>query len=182
MQLILDIAIALISIAVVAQGLMAGRTHFVSAKMPLGSVLISAVSVVTLISFLWWTFGIEQPIWALLIGGALELVGFFLFRAAMAASRQAGLRHAFTDEPPQGLLKAGPYRTIRHPFYTAYLAFWIGWTIAVWTPWALINLAILVVIYVLAARMEEEKFAGTPMAAEYAEHKRRTGMFWPGTG
>ena len=39
--------------------------------------------------------------------------------------------------------------------------------------------AVALVIYVLAARMEEGKFANTPMSAEYQAYRRRTGFFFP---
>ena len=41
------------------------------------------------------------------------------------------------------------------------------------------TLAIILVIYVRAALGEEAKFSRTPMAAEYAAYRQRTGFFWP---
>ena len=76
-------------------------------------------------------------------------------------------------------MTAGPYRFVRHPFYVSYIVFWAGWSLAIWSVIVLFPFAILIVIYVFAARMEERLFAGTQMADQYAAYRQRTGFFWP---
>jgi protein-S-isoprenylcysteine O-methyltransferase Ste14 len=147
--------------------------------MPRGAILISAVVIVTTITFLYLEWTIEQPPAAQVVGVALMIFGGWMFRATIAASRNGGLRFAFDEEGPRSLVTAGPYRVVRHPFYVSYIVFWAGWSIAAWSWVALLPFAILVVIYVVAARMEERLFAGTPMAAQYEDYRRQTGFFWP---
>ena len=80
------------------------------------------------------------------------------------------------------LVTSGPYRVVRHPFYTSYLIFWVAMTLGAWSVWGIAVLVLLTAMYTVAARTEEAKFAATPMAGEYAEYRKRAGMFWPKLG
>lgn len=155
------------------------KAHFVSGKMAQGSWLTSAAVALTAGLYLLLTFALEQPLWAQIGGFGLQAGAGVLFAAAIRASRQARLEYAFTEEKPRGLLEEGPYRYIRHPFYTSYIVFWSGWALATWSIYSLLSLIVLIALYVIAARSEERKFAETPMAAAYAAYKRRAGLFWP---
>ena len=179
MDILLDTLITIVSWAVVLQYAVSLRTHFVSARMPTGTMVISVVVTATAILFtvLLW-LGVQQPL-AHLAGLAIEAAGLALFWAAIRASRQARLKMAFDLGNPHGLVTGGPYRYLRHPFYTSYLIFWVGWAVATWSAWSVPPIAVIAVIYVMAALGEERKFDRTPMAAEYAAYRARTGFFWP---
>ena len=77
------------------------------------------------------------------------------------------------------LVTSGPYRYVRHPFYTSYLIFWTGLALGTWSLWAVPVLIVMLVLYAVAARSEEGKFSRTEMSADYAAYRARTGMFWP---
>ena len=179
MDVILDLVVSAASIAVVVQYAASLRTHFRSTRMPVGTVVISAVVIGTSAIYLLLLWLEQQPIPAQLAGLLFEAGGMALFFAAIRASRAAALKMAFDRENPHGLVTQGPYRYLRHPFYTSYLIFWIGWAIATWSLWSVIPLAVITVIYVLAALGEERKFSRTAMAADYADYRRKTGFFWP---
>ena len=179
MELVLDLVISAVSIAVVGQYTWAGKGHFASDKMPLGAMLISLVVLLTGVFFLYLTWAQAQPPAAQITGLALQLFSWWLFWRAIGASRAAKLRLAFDEEAPRGLVTEGPYRFVRHPFYTSYVMFWAGWALALWSAVSLLPLAIIITIYVVAARIEEQKFAGTPMAADYEAYRQRTGFFLP---
>ena len=182
LEVFLDGLISIVGVGMVGAYTWSGKGHFSSDKMPLGAMLISAVVIVMTVLFLYLTWSWSQPLAAQLIGSALMLFSAWLFWQTVAASRSARLRLAFDEQGPRGLVTEGPYHYVRHPFYTSYLIFWAGWTVAVWDVVAVFPFAIIVVIYVFAARMEERLFAGTPMAAEYEDYRRRTGFFWPKLG
>jgi protein-S-isoprenylcysteine O-methyltransferase Ste14 len=110
------------------------------------------------------------------------LAGAALFWAAISASRKARLRFAFDPENPHSIVTGGPYRYLRHPFYTSYLLFWSGWAIAGWSAWTIVPVAIFAAIYVTAALAEEKKFSGTALAGDYEDYKMRAGFFWPRFG
>ena len=87
-----------------------------------------------------------------------------LFWWAIVTSRKARLRFAFAPDDPHSLLTDGPYGYVRHPFYTSYIIFWIGWGIATWSIWAVVPVAGIAILYVFAALDEEKKFSRTPLA------------------
>jgi protein-S-isoprenylcysteine O-methyltransferase Ste14 len=175
----LDVLAIIVFLYILFQHVWAVRGHFTSERMALPAKLISLMVVVTSLYFLYLTWTESQPAIAQTLGAAIGLASLQIFRAAIAASKQARLRFAFDEQKPHGLVVSGPYRHVRHPFYTSYLMFWTGWAIATWTSTAAVPVAIILVLYVLAARMEERNFAHSPLATEYADYRRRTGFFWP---
>jgi protein-S-isoprenylcysteine O-methyltransferase Ste14 len=179
MELVLDIVISVVSVIVIGQYTWAGRGHFSSERMPRGAVLISVVVLLTGCFFLYLTWAVSQPPTAQLAGLVLQLFSWWLFWRAIAASREAKLRLAFDEAGPHGLVNSGPYRFVRHPFYSSYVAFWAGWTLAIWSAVAVAPFLILLAIYIVAARTEEGRFAASSMATEYEAYKRQTGFFLP---
>jgi protein-S-isoprenylcysteine O-methyltransferase Ste14 len=178
-QFFFDLVISIVGVAVVGQYSWSLRAHFSSQRLPVGTILISIVVVITTFAFLYLQWALVQPLPAVLAGFLVQLAGLALFWAAIFASREARLRLAFDAENPDSLVTSGPYKYLRHPFYTSYLVFWAGWAIALWTPWTLLFLAVILAIYTHAARGEERKFSNSPLAGQYEEYRRRTGFFWP---
>lgn len=180
MTLLAEFVVLLVSWGIVAQHMLATRSHFVSEKMAPGAMLLAVLVIASTLIFsaLLFITG-PRPLAASIAGVVIELASFALFRAAITASREARLAFAFDPVMPHGLVDRGPYRFIRHPFYTSYLLFWIGWAIAIWSPWVLPFLIGLVAFYVGAARGEERKFAATALGPDYQRYRQSTGFFWP---
>lgn len=85
-----------------------------------------------------------------------------------------------TEDVPTYLHTKGPYRYIRHPFYTAYLANFAASALASRSPQiGLLSLAAMMVYYARYARMEEEKFKSSSLAGPYAAYKAKTAAFVP---
>lgn len=107
---------------------------------------------------------------------ALSLV---LFWWAIRTNRRRPLSFAFSDDLPEHLVCEGPYRRIRHPFYTAYLLSWLVTPLATGEPLMLVPFAVMAAIYTAAARVEERKFEATRLGEAYARYRGVAGMFWP---
>lgn len=182
MQLALDIALAALSIFVIASHALMGKGHFKSTRMPAGANLVSVAVLTTLALFLILLWTSAAPLPAQLAALVLEALSLWLFLRTIAASRHGALHFAFDADNPVSLVTAGPYRYVRHPFYTSYLLFWTGLALGTWSPWAVPVLVLMAGLYTAAARGEEAKFARTGMAADYAAYRARTGMFWPKLG
>jgi protein-S-isoprenylcysteine O-methyltransferase Ste14 len=179
MDLFLDVLVLVVSLGIVAQHVWALRGHFTSEKMAPRAMLVSAtVTLTTLLysAMIWFWL---QPAWAAVAGLVVELASLLLFWAAIKASAAARLRFAFDDDKPRTLVTIGPYKVVRHPFYTSYLLFWIGWALATWSLWSVLPVVALAAMYVVAARFEEGLFAETALAGDYEAYKRRAGLFWP---
>jgi len=112
---------------------------------------------------------------------ALLLYGFsfVLFWACVRTNRAKPFSLAFSVDSPKHLMTRGPYRYIRHPFYTSYSLGWIAGIIASAQLWLLLSLLVMGWIYYRAAAMEEQKFASGEFAVAYEQYRQQTGMFIP---
>jgi protein-S-isoprenylcysteine O-methyltransferase Ste14 len=112
-------------------------------------------------------------------GALLYLSALALFWWAISANASRPLSAAFSPDPPAHLMDEGPYRFIRHPFYCSYLLTWTAGVVATAQLWLLPTLAVMLVIYVRAATIEEQKFTDSPLAETYENYRTRTGRFLP---
>lgn len=108
------------------------------------------------------------------------LVGsLILFWSAVRACGGERLTAIFEKDRPGMLLRHGPYRYIRHPFYTAYTIFWIAGALAGASIVSALAAVVMWTLYVDAIRREERKFADSPLAALYDDYRRGTGRMLP---
>ncbi len=86
---------------------------------------------------------------------------------------------ASTRGAPKRLVTTGPYRYVRHPFYLAYMLFWLGCASA--SPGVLAALAVLAMLamYVRTALVEESALLQSPLGEQYATYVAVTGMLIP---
>lgn len=114
------------------------------------------------------------------LGGlALYAAALALFWWSISVNRSKPLSFAFSQDQPQHLVVDGPYRYVRHPFYTAYTLAWLAGALIVPEPWLLLSAALMFVLYRQAAVQEERKFVESELAIAYKDYQRRTGMFFP---
>lgn len=179
MQLTLDLAVALVGLFAVAQFGWGTRYHFATEKVPLALSVINVISLLTTVLYLYLQFSRVQPVAMLLIGLVAAIGASALFIWAVRTSRSAKLLLAYDEGQPHQILRDGPYRYLRHPFYTSYVLLWAGWGLATWSPLVIPSVVLLTTLYVFAAREEEAKFACSAMAGDYARYRRETGFFWP---
>lgn len=85
---------------------------------------------------------------------------------------------AFSGAITSSLKVTGPYRFIRHPFYTSYLTAWLGGTLASGCCWLILSFLIMVYVYYLATEEEESQWLTGDHKAEYSLYKQRTGRFF----
>jgi protein-S-isoprenylcysteine O-methyltransferase Ste14 len=86
---------------------------------------------------------------------------------------------AWSGNTPDALCDQGPYVYIRHPIYASYILAFLAVLVAMPT---LITLAVLVCnagLFVHAALSDKRGLTSGAFAAEYAQYKKRTGMFLP---
>jgi protein-S-isoprenylcysteine O-methyltransferase Ste14 len=158
------------------------KSHFrQTGKVPLGTYLIS---VLTVAGFLWFAWRIATGMPSMLWQAAfiLFLLSLALFAWTIRASRATPPTLAFDTDEPSFLLKHGPYRHVRHPFDLSYLLFWIGTAIA--SPGLLPWLApvVMLLVYWNAATREERKFASSGLSTAYQRYRAEAGMFLPRLG
>jgi protein-S-isoprenylcysteine O-methyltransferase Ste14 len=132
-------------------------------------------------TMLTWAVGLRMPMpvvnqtaSALLLVASLAL---YEWARHTIWGRRFGI--ALGNHVPAALCEAGPYRYIRHPIYLSYVFAFLAVLVAL-PHWAtalsfLANLA----VFVVTARSDERVLADSPLAADYAVYRRRTGMFFP---
>ncbi len=113
------------------------------------------------------------------IAAGLYLCSLALFWWAIRTNRPHPLSAAFLDDLPVHLVERGPYRYVRHPFYTSYLLAWLAGVVAVGRLWLTPTLLVMLAIYWQASQAEEGKFARGNLAAAYEAYRAKTGRFLP---
>lgn len=111
---------------------------------------------------------------------ALALYGFsaVLFWWAVAVTR-GKLAACGQGCVSSAVVREGPYRYVRHPFYVAYDLTWLaGFAATGWWPLG-ISMVLMARLYDWFAREEEEGLLASSLATEYAEYRKLTGRYWP---
>lgn len=112
----------------------------------------------------------------------IQIFGAFVLLASLLLLTWAGsfvVRYVYGKPPNQRhLLKAGPYKYVRHPIYLSFVLFGIG------TVLVSLNLLMLITLAYLALmahvyQSEEDKELAEAYGKEYKEYKRSTGGFFP---
>ena len=171
------IAAALITIVTYSWSI---KAHFKSTRMPEGAWLISVLVIASGLVLGALVYVLEQPTVTQYCGLVIMIAAYSLFWRTIAETRAVALLAAFDEKLPASLVMSGPYRFVRHPFYSSYILFWAGFAVAAWSIWAIIPFIGMTVTYWRAARDEETKFSKTPMAETYARYVRETARFIPG--
>ncbi len=113
------------------------------------------------------------------IAAVLYLLSLAMFWWAITANRVKPLSACFSTNESLHLVQHGPYRLVRHPFYCSYLLTWLAGAVGTWSPWLGLTFIAMFVLYLSAARNEEDKFASSPLAESYAKYRSSTGRFIP---
>lgn len=126
---------------------------------------------------LWWTLlGIKgDPHFNFLhiLSNVLIFGGFILLGSAWEVLYKAQRSHT--------LAISGPYATIRHPQYVAFIAIMLGFLLQWPTILTLLMFPVLVVMYVRLARREEQD-ALAEFGEAYVRYAENTPAFIPGWG
>lgn len=173
------LAILVSGLLVFAAFAVAVRWHFSATAGDWRFGALAILSTVNMIVFARaaWRHARDQP---RLVGALLLMwAGAGLFLWAQRASRAGRLRLIFEQHQGGGVLRSGPYRWIRHPFYASYIVFYGGCAVATLDPLNIAFVIVLVAVLTRAALAEEAGFAHSPEAADYAAYKRTAGLFWP---
>jgi protein-S-isoprenylcysteine O-methyltransferase Ste14 len=86
---------------------------------------------------------------------------------------------AWSGGVPDDVCAEGPYAYIRHPIYASYILAFLAVLIAIPTVVTAIMLAFNVVLFTHAALSDERSLRSGALAGDYAQYRKRTGMFLP---
>lgn len=114
----------------------------------------------------------------LVVVGAVVQAAFILL--AVSARRHLGRNWSVEVRIGEGheLVRTGPYRTLRHPIYTAMLGMFAGSAVASSQYHALLAVAILVIAYLRKTRLEENIMRET-FGVEWDSYQQNTWRLVP---
>ena len=128
-------------------------------------------------SWLAWA-SLSFPVWLQCVGVGLALLGFALLQWS-----QVTLSNSWSDTPrmmkEQTLITSGPYHSIRHPIYTAFILI-LGSTLFISSNW-LIGLcwAGMTILEVISRIGFEESLMVEYFGDQYREYMKKTGRLFP---
>jgi len=128
-----------------------------------------------------WFLGLRHPIQLLngIIAGVVLALSVSLYEWSRHTiwGRRFGL--AWGVQVPEAVCDSGPYRFIRHPVYLSYLLAFLASLVAI-PHWLSASIFVAsVALFAHAAIDDERTLADSPLAADYAAYRERTGMFLP---
>jgi protein-S-isoprenylcysteine O-methyltransferase Ste14 len=121
----------------------------------------------------------EGEVFVDVIAVMLVLGSAVMFAWACRSVQPMQLAAAFTPDTPVELVREGAFRVVRNPFYLSYILAHAVPLAAARSPWALLPLLWMTVLYHRAAILEERQFLASTLAGEYQAYARRTGRFLP---
>jgi protein-S-isoprenylcysteine O-methyltransferase Ste14 len=127
----------------------------------------------------WLSFAsLAFPAWLRWIGVGIALIGFALLQWA-----QTTLANSWSDTPrmmkEQTLITSGPYRTIRHPIYTAFILI-LGSTLLISSNWFIgLCWAGMVMLEVISRIGFEESLMIEFFGEQYRDYMKKTGRLLP---
>jgi protein-S-isoprenylcysteine O-methyltransferase Ste14 len=86
---------------------------------------------------------------------------------------------AITVAEEHQLVRSGPYRTIRHPIYTAMIGMFVGSAIAIGEWHSVLGVALIVIAYARKIPLEEQSLRGA-FGNAYDEYRRSSWALIPG--
>ena len=109
----------------------------------------------------------------------LTTSSIFLFWLAARAIKKFNFDVIFSENIPESIVKTGPYRYIRHPFYSSYILTYLSIILMNFDLLASSLAALLIIYYYWAAHQEEKIFLRSHFNTEYSDHIKKTKMFFP---
>ncbi|OAG72365.1 protein-S-isoprenylcysteine methyltransferase [Gluconobacter japonicus] len=155
------------------------RGHFQMGNgMPFPMKVLSACSLVFYGIFLISMKSAHLDSWVLAGTTFLFVSALALFWWTIATTRRNRPDVAHHEAAPHQLYCNGPYRIVRHPFYLAYLLFWIGTAVSA-GAWQWLGAILFTVWYGLLAYQEERRFIQSDLGDIYADYQRKSWMLFP---
>lgn len=145
-----------------------------------GKKIISVVAGSASVYVSWQLITIRQPILLASITSVfLFAYAFLMFFSAKYTTSSRPLNFAMSKISPAQLVTHGPYRFVRHPFYSAYCAAWLASFIQL-QNWQVATIFLVMVgLYTYIAFEEERAYMGSIFSERYMTYRANTGMLIP---
>ena len=119
-------------------------------------------------SFGWFVFGI-----------IINVLSFGLFVWSTHTIRNESFSTVYGKDIPDKVVQKGPFKMVRNPFYSSYILCYLGSTVTQQSFVLLGLLTFLVGLYLVAIKIEENKFYYSQDFHTFIKYKQNTGMLYP---
>ncbi len=109
----------------------------------------------------------------------INFTSLLLFAWTYRTTSQFKFDNIFTHRAPQQIINTGPYRFIRHPYYTSYMINYLSILFISQSILLIIPIALIIVLYYFATQNEEELILNSEHKNLYGEYKEKTKRFVP---
>jgi protein-S-isoprenylcysteine O-methyltransferase Ste14 len=136
----------------------------------------ATVSIQILVTYYNFLFAVPKPLGVQIAAMVSYFSATLLFLWSIRTAKK--LDFAFSDSVGK-LITNGPFKLVRHPFYTSYIVVWATNTILFNSIILWISFLALVVFYYRSAQKEENLILNSPFAEDYILMRKDVGMFLP---
>lgn len=144
--------------------------------MPIALFYDFIVAIQVLSTYYYLVFDEIRPIETQIAASAAYISATLLFFWSISTANK--LEFAFSDSVGT-LITNGPFKYVRHPFYTSYIVVWATNTILFNSIALWISFVALLAFYYLSALKEESLILKSTFAEEYILMRQNVGMFLP---
>lgn len=130
-------------------------------------------------SWMAWS-SVPLPIWLRWIGIGIGIIAGSLFSWTLL-NLGKNLTDTVVTRKEHSLITSGPYRWVRHPFYSSAILFTLAISLAA-ANWFFLLAGVLFFILIVIRTRTEEKHLLTRFGDEYRNYMRQTGRFFPWIG
>ncbi|RVD29927.1 isoprenylcysteine carboxylmethyltransferase family protein [Mesorhizobium sp. M4B.F.Ca.ET.017.02.2.1] len=96
------------------------------------------------------------PLWVLVIGGVILLVGLWICYLTMLENSFAAPVVKIQDERGQHVITTGPYSYVRHPMYAGAILYFAGTALLLGSWWGLASVLFFIVLLAIRTFIEEQ--------------------------
>jgi len=121
----------------------------------------------------------RMPLAPQIVGGVALAVSFVVIWRVIAVNHYAAAYARLQPDRGQSVVQSGPYRVVRHPMYTAIVAFVFGTVLLLGSWLALVFAGLIAVLFVIRTRLEDRMLA-TGLDGYRAYTSRVTSRLIPG--
>jgi|GEM_PF-2013666 len=115
----------------------------------------------------------------LAIGIFLNLCSLSIFWWASKSIKNQNFATIYGKDVPLKVFKGGPFKYVRNPFYSSYILCYSSTTFTLNSMTLLVLLMTLTLAYLVAVKIEENKFMYSKDFRNYLSYKKNTGRFIP---
>lgn len=122
---------------------------------------------------------LNEQVSLIIVSLLLSIISIGLFSWSISTTKNKVLRLAYCDPSSEKLVVTGPYKYIRHPFYTAYILYWLSWLSLNNFSIIIVAFTFVIIIQYLLGIMTEEKYLSRKFNDNYCNYKSSTAMLIP---